>query len=102
MWVKPVVFVLGVVGCSLVLAFGSHPTQPAARLVAGAVHPDTLIATVQIDSLRVVSIVDDAGIEHPVDSTLVPPVPVRGPSEVRIVYRRPAAAEPLAARATRP
>lgn len=53
---------------------------------AGAV--DTLTATVQVDSIRVISYLDDRGVEHPADSTLVPPVPVQGPRQVAVIVRR--------------
>lgn len=101
MFGKPVVLVLGVLGLSLVSTFGSRPVS-VATVTGKVVHSDTLIGTVEIESLKVISIVDDAGRELPPDSTLVPPVPIRGVSEVRLVFRGPQRPEPLAARVRRP
>jgi len=48
---------------------------------------DTAVARVEVDSLRVVSIVDDDGLERPADATLQPPVPLAGPRELRLSIR---------------
>ncbi len=99
---KSVVFVLGVLGLWLIVAFGSHPARPTTPVVGVAVHSDTLIGTVETESLKVISYLDSAGVEHPADATLTPPVPIRGVSELRIVLRRQVPAEPLAAGVRRP
>jgi len=77
------------------------------RVVKAEITPeasmDTYTATVEVESLRVISYLDDAGIEHPADSTLVPPVPLQGPREFTVgVGRRPGRAAPLAGRVGSP
>ena len=86
----------------LVTTFGSHPADPTAGAASDEVRSDTLIATVEIESLTVLSTVDDAGVEHPTDSSLVPPVPIRGAREVRIIFRRFGPDDPFAAGVRRP
>ena len=102
MFGKPVVLTLGALGLSLVATFGSRLAPTPAPVVGAAVRSDTLIGTVEIESLKVISIVDDAGRELPPDSTLVPPVPIRGVGEVRVVFRGIRPSDPIAAEAPRP
>ena len=99
---KLMFLVLGVFGLSLIVAFGSHPARPTTPVAGAAVHSDTLIGTVEIESLKVISYLDSAGVEHPADATLTPPVPIRGVSEVRVVFRGRVPAEVFSAGARRP
>jgi len=97
---KTFIFRASLATIGLVIAVAVIPRNRAveAEIVAGAA-VDTFTATVEVGSLRVISYLDDDGVEHPADSSLVPPSPVRGPREFTVtVDRRPAAA-PLAVRA---
>lgn len=60
------------------------PVQPSRRAqVAGVA-----TAVVLVDSLQVISYIDSAGVAHPADSTLIPPVPLSGVSEFKIILDR--------------
>src|SRR5262245_59311684 len=93
---KSVFLVFGVVSLSVIASFVSGPTDPSAEAVRRWLPSDTLFATVEIDSLKVLSYVDDAGIEHSVDSTLVPPVPIQGLRNVLFLVRARVSPEAVA------
>jgi hypothetical protein len=84
---KSIVFGIAVLALSLTAAvdpFGSRARTPQ----EGPPHVDTVTAVVLIDSLRVISYIDSTGVERPPDSTLIPPVPLSGVTEFRIVLPR--------------
>ena len=91
MFAKKLFLVLAVVGISLVAALQPLPGRTTGSGTDAGEGGDTLIGTVEIESLKVISMVDDEGRELPPDSTLVPPVPLRGPRTVRVIAARPVA-----------
>jgi len=86
---KSMVLVFCLACLSAVRALLSGQSHTTADEVSGRLRSDTLFAKVEIDSLEVLSYVDDSGLEHPADSTLVPPVPTQGPRNVSFVVRGP-------------
>jgi hypothetical protein len=93
---KSVFLALGFVCLSAVGALLSGPVRTTPDAVSVRLPSDTLFAKVEVDSLKVLSYFDDAGLEHPADSTLVPPRPVQGPRNVTFVVRGPLSSEPVA------
>jgi hypothetical protein len=87
MFAKKLVLGLAVVGLCLVVALEPLPGRTTGSGTDAGEDADTLVGTVEIESLTVVSVVDDEGRELPPDSTLVPPVPLRGVRTVRVVLR---------------
>ena len=86
---KTFIMTFAVTAVSLAIAFADVHRDPA----AGARGPSprietTYTATVEVDSLRVLSYLDDEGVSHPADSTLIPPTPIRGPREFTLVMDR--------------
>jgi hypothetical protein len=96
MFGKSMFLVFGLVCFSAITALLSRTARPTAEPVSGGLPSDTLFAKVEIDSLKVLSYVDDAGVEHPADSTLLAPVPIEGPCKVSFVARRPVSSEAIA------
>ena len=86
-------FILIATATGLSLAIASAEVQrdmvaraeARSRSVAATWH-----ATVEVESLRVLSYLDDDGTTHPADSTLIAPVPLRGPREFTVLVSRPA------------
>jgi len=96
MFGKSMFVVLGLLCLSAVGALLSGPVHTTPDAVSERLSSDTLFANVEIDSLKVISYVDDAGLEHPADSTLVAPVPIQGPRNVSFVVRGSVASEAIA------
>ena len=97
---KTLVLVIALATSTLALVVADIRRDPAAGAgsTAGAA-VDSYTVTVDVESLQVVSYLDDDGTEHPADSTLVPPVPERGPRRFTVaVDRAPETSAPVAGR----
>ena len=80
---KTIVLVVAVTAVSLAV-LAARRDRPAA-IEPTPVPAGIGTATVEVESLRVISYLDENGNWRPPDSTLVPPVPLRGPKEIAIV-----------------
>lgn len=97
---KALILVISVTALSLAIPHAGIRRDRAvdAGTMSGAAKR-TYTVTVEVESLRVISYLDDDGVEHPADSTLVPPVPEWGPREITVVVDRgPDSSAPLAGR----
>lgn len=99
---KSMVVVVALVGLSVIAVLERRPVNGRARGADAPLAADTLTATVEWDSMRVISYLDSAGVEHPVNGTVVPPVPLNGVSEFRVVIPRASAGGTLAGRNDHP
>jgi len=80
---KTLILVIAVTAASLAYASTRH--DRAARIESPRDEAGTIgTATVEVESLRVISYLDEDGNWRPPDSTLVPPVPLRGPRVIAI------------------
>jgi len=81
---KTVVLVVAVTAVSLV-ALAARRDRPSTVDTTPRPNGAGATATVEVESLRVISYLDENGNWRPPDSTLVAPVPLRGPKEIAIV-----------------
>jgi hypothetical protein len=88
---KVLILLVTLTAASLAYAPTRH-NQPAPIEAPRSAAGNIATATVEVESLCVISYLDENGNWRPPDSTLVPPVPLRGPREVAIVTGRAPAA----------
>jgi hypothetical protein len=80
---RTLVLVIAVTAVSLAAMAARHDRSRAVETTRDLTGTGT--ATVEVESLRVISYLDENGTWRSPDSTLVPPVPLRGPKEIAIV-----------------
>lgn len=78
---KSFVLIFAVTIPSLALAYAEVHRDAVAPAGAPIPRIESYTATVEVESIRVLSYLDEDGVSHPPDSTLIPPVPIQGPRE---------------------
>lgn len=87
---KAFIVIVVLAACAVAGVAGTIDRDPAAGTgITGAGAPRSYSATVDVDSIRVISYVDDQGVEHAPDSTFVAPVPIQGLRDFTVVVGRP-------------
>ena len=80
---KLFVFIVVLAAWAAVGVVGDIGRDPS--VAAGPPAPRSYAATVEVEAIRVISYLDDQGVEHAPDSTLIAPAPLQGPRDFTVI-----------------
>jgi len=83
MFAKTFIIIIVLVAGGMAAGVGDIRKEPAAAV--GVTAPRSYSATVDVNAMRVISYLDEQGVEHAPDSTLIPPVPLHAVREFTVI-----------------